>query len=72
MTKKQVISLLHKRAKLAKELLDVSAKIDRYIEEHHLEDKIENEDWLLGVEILGCPNASAERVIEIIEKEVLL
>lgn len=68
MTKKQVITLLNKRCELAKQLLSVSAKVDDYIIEHSLEDKIPSEDWLLGVEVLGNPRASADTVIKIIEE----
>lgn len=72
MTKKQAIALVNKRCKLAKQLLVVAGKVDTYIIEHNLQDKIESEDWLLGVEVLGNPRASADEIIRVIEKEVLL
>ncbi len=72
MTKRQAIALVNKRCNLAKQLLVVSGKVDAYILEHNLQDKIESEDWLLGVEMLGNPRASADEVIKVIEKEVLL
>ena len=68
MTKKQIKALLEKRYKLALELVSVSAKVDDYIIEHNLQDKVPNEDWLLGVEILGNPRASADIVMKIIEE----
>ncbi len=68
MTKKQVIALLNRRCELTKELLSVSARIDNYIFEHNLDDKVPSEDWLLGVEMLGNPRASADTVIKIIEE----
>ena len=69
MTKKQIIALLNKRAKLGHELLVACGKVDDYIRGHHLEDKVSDEDWLTGVEILGNPKASADRIIEIIKEE---
>lgn len=72
MTKKQAIALVNKRCNLAKQLLSVSSKVDAYIIEHNLQDKVANEDWLLGVEMLGNPRASADEIIKVIEKEVVL
>ena len=70
MTKQQIIKLLHRRQKLAEELMDVCEKVDDYITENKLEDKVEPYDWLTGCEIYCNPFASSERVIAIIEENV--
>ena len=70
MTKQQIIKLLHRRQKLAEELMDVCGKVDDYIVENKLEDKVEQYDWLTGCEVYCNPLASSERVIAVIEENV--
>lgn len=67
MSKKEVIALLRKRAKLASELVSVEAEIAIYIVEHNLQDKVDEVDWLIGAEVLGNPVSSANSVIKVIK-----
>lgn len=70
MTKRQIIGLLRRRRRLADELMEVSHQVDVYIEEHNLEDKVEDCDWCTGCEIYCNPYASSERVIKVIKENI--
>ena len=68
MTKREVIALLRKRAKLASELISMEALIREYIMEHDLQNKVDEYDWMMGVEVFGNPTSSGsvESVIKVI------